>query len=69
MALQPQPRCLFFDVFGTCVDWRKTVNNELWHKTREALDSPNASIASHIRMLASDMTYEQWGEGMAHEIR
>jgi len=56
MALtDPQPRCLFFDVFGTCVDWRKTVTDELWRQTREALNSPAASIASRIRMAASDM--------------
>ncbi|KAK3069245.1 hypothetical protein LTR53_012577 [Teratosphaeriaceae sp. CCFEE 6253] len=69
MALQnPQPRCLFFDVFGTCVDWRKTVTDELWAQTREALSSPASSIASRIRMQASDMTYEEWGE-LAQEWR
>ncbi|EMC95661.1 hypothetical protein BAUCODRAFT_34430 [Baudoinia panamericana UAMH 10762] len=69
MALvHPKPRCLFFDVFGTCVDWRKTVTEELWQQTREALSSPTSSIASRIRMLASDMTYEQWGE-VAQEWR
>ena len=56
MALNdPQPRCLFFDVFGTCVDWRKTVTDELWAQAREALNSPSSSIASRIRFLASDM--------------
>ena len=56
MALKdPTPKCLFFDVFGTCVDWRKSVTDELWRKTREALNSPASSIASRIRMVASDM--------------
>ncbi|KAK5124377.1 hypothetical protein LTR85_001594 [Meristemomyces frigidus] len=69
MALtDPQPRCLFFDVFGTCVDWRKTVTDELWKYTRDALSSPASSIASRIRMHASDMTYEEWGE-VAQEWR
>lgn len=56
MALKdPQPRCLFFDVFGTCVNWRKTVTDTLWDETRKALSSPASSIASRIRMTASDM--------------
>lgn len=56
MALKdPQPRCLFFDVFGTCVDWRKTVTDALWNQTREALNSPASSVASRIRMVATDM--------------
>ena len=56
MALKdPQPRCLFFDVFGTCVDWRKSVTDTLWNETRKALSSPASSIASRIRMTASDM--------------
>ncbi|TKA64622.1 hypothetical protein B0A55_09566 [Friedmanniomyces simplex] len=69
MALKdPQPRCLFFDVFGTCVDWRKTVTDELWAQAREALNSPSSSLASRIRFMASDMTYEEWGE-LAQEWR
>ncbi|KAK3672182.1 hypothetical protein LTR78_007935 [Recurvomyces mirabilis] len=58
----PPWKALFFDVFGTCVDWRKSVTDELWAKAREALDSPSSSIASRIRMGASDMTYKQWGD-------
>ncbi|KAI6800625.1 haloacid dehalogenase [Hortaea werneckii] len=69
MALKdPQPRCLFFDVFGTCVNWRKTVTDTLWAETRKALSSPASSIASRIRMTASDMTYDEWG-GVAQEWR
>lgn len=56
MALtDPRPRCLFFDVFGTCVDWRRTVTDTLWDETRKALSSPSSSIASRIRMTASEM--------------
>lgn len=63
MALSnPTPRCLFFDVFGTCVDWRSTVTKALWNATRTVLSNPAASLASRIRMQASDMTYEQWGD-------
>lgn len=31
MSLNPAPKALFFDVFGTCVDWRKTVTDALYH--------------------------------------
>ncbi|CAK4024776.1 haloacid dehalogenase, type II [Lecanosticta acicola] len=69
MALQsPRPKALFFDVFGTCVDWRTTVTDALWSAAREALSSPAASLSSRIRIKASDMTYEQWGE-VAQEWR
>src|ERR1700760_317785 len=55
MALNPEPKCLFFDVFGTCVNWRKTVTDTLWNAARVALNSPTSSIASKIRMVATDM--------------
>lgn len=50
----PQPRALLFDVFGTCVDWRKSITNALESAAREALSSPSSSIASRIRMVVSD---------------
>jgi len=62
MSQKPQPRCLFFDVFGTCVDWRKTVTDTLWNAARESLNSPTSSLATRVRVTATDMTYEQWGE-------
>ncbi|EGP86856.1 uncharacterized protein MYCGRDRAFT_43351 [Zymoseptoria tritici IPO323] len=63
----PQPKGLFFDVFGTCVDWRKTVTDTLYKSAKEALDS-SSSISSDVRSRASAMTYEQWGE-IAQEWR
>ncbi|KAK3627802.1 hypothetical protein LTR56_019035 [Elasticomyces elasticus] len=65
---QPAAKCLFFDVFGTCVDWRTSVTDELWTQAKEALGSASSSIATRIRISASDMTYEQWGE-LAQEWR
>lgn len=29
MTITTLPKALFFDVFGTCVDWRKTVTESL----------------------------------------
>ena len=55
----PQPQCLFFDVFGTCVDWRKTVTDALWNEARAALNSPTSSIASRIRLAASEMVNQR----------
>ena len=46
----PQPKALFFDVFGTCVDWRKTVTLALESACDQALNRASSSIASRIRM-------------------
>ncbi|KAF2787936.1 haloacid dehalogenase [Melanomma pulvis-pyrius CBS 109.77] len=61
MALSPPPRALFFDVFGTCVDWRTTVTHALYTQAHAALNSATASLATSVRMRASDMSLEDWG--------
>ncbi|KAF2853702.1 haloacid dehalogenase [Plenodomus tracheiphilus IPT5] len=61
MALSPPPKALFFDVFGTCVDWRTTVVGALQMQAHAALNSASASLASSVRLRASEMTPEQWG--------
>ncbi|KAJ8112619.1 hypothetical protein OPT61_g5052 [Boeremia exigua] len=61
MAITPPPRALFFDVFGTCVDWRTTVVGELETQAHAALNSATASLASRVRLTASDMTTQHWG--------
>jgi 2-haloacid dehalogenase len=61
MPLHPTPKALFFDVFGTCVDWRSTVVGELDERSHAALNDATASLASRVRMQASDMTLEHWG--------
>jgi 2-haloacid dehalogenase len=60
MALQPPPRALLFDVFGTCVDWRTTVTNTLYTAAHTALNSAAASLATSLRMRATDMPIEEW---------
>jgi 2-haloacid dehalogenase len=62
MALSTPPRALFFDVFGTCVDWRTTVTHALNAQSHAALNSATASLASRVRLKASDMTLAHWGE-------
>jgi len=37
--LDPMPKALFFDVFGTCVDWRKSVTDALYEAGQAAGDS------------------------------
>ncbi|KAH8727835.1 HAD-like domain-containing protein [Phaeosphaeriaceae sp. PMI808] len=61
MTLTPAPRALFFDVFGTCVDWRSTVVRELHTQSHASLNAATASLASTVRLTALDMTIEQWG--------
>jgi hypothetical protein len=39
MAKLNQLRALFFDIFGTCVDWRKTVTETLIDAAKQAGDS------------------------------
>jgi 2-haloacid dehalogenase len=62
MALSTPPRALFFDVFGTCVDWRTSVTQALYVHSHAALNSPTASLASRVRLKASDMSLDHWGD-------
>ncbi|WPH00568.1 Hypothetical protein R9X50_00339800 [Acrodontium crateriforme] len=60
------PKALFFDVFGTCVDWRKSVTDELWSSYQESIK--NTSLTASISANATGMTKEKWGE-IAQEWR
>lgn len=64
----PPPRTLFFDVFGTCVNWRKTVTQTLHDAAHASLNSPTASLSTRIRLAASEMTLPDW-EALAQEWR
>ncbi|EME81002.1 uncharacterized protein MYCFIDRAFT_55964 [Pseudocercospora fijiensis CIRAD86] len=57
-----QPKALFFDVFGTCVDWRKTVTDALYNRAQEALNSSTPSLSGQAYTKATAMTKEDWGE-------
>lgn len=57
----PAPKALLFDVFGTCVDWRTTVTYALYNQCHASLNSATASLATSVRMTASDMSLEDWG--------
>ena len=62
MALQRPPRALLFDVFGTCVDWRSTVTNALDDAAHKTLNSATASIPLAVRVKASRMSKDDWGQ-------
>jgi 2-haloacid dehalogenase len=66
MTLNPPPAALFFDVFGTCVDWRSTVTNALVEASRSTLAS--SSLSPDTRSVASGMGEEDWGR-LAQEWR
>lgn len=48
-------KCLFFDVFGTCVNWRKSVTDVMYEAAHASLNSAVMSLSSRIRVKASDM--------------
>jgi 2-haloacid dehalogenase len=62
MAFHSTPKALFFDVFGTCVNWRSAVTRDLEAASHVALSSATASLASTVRLRASDMSSERWGQ-------
>ncbi|KAB2568911.1 HAD-superfamily hydrolase subfamily IA variant 2 [Lasiodiplodia theobromae] len=53
-------RALLFDVFGTCVDWRSTVTTALYDQARTTLNDPTASLATTVRLRATDLTWDDW---------
>ncbi|KAF2230246.1 haloacid dehalogenase [Viridothelium virens] len=61
MAFPDPPRALLFDVFGTCVNWRKTVVDSLIEWKHRALNDASASLASALRLRASNLDDEDWG--------
>ena len=53
-------RALLFDVFGTCVDWRTTVTTVLHAQARTTLSDPTASLATTVRLRATDLEWDDW---------
>jgi 2-haloacid dehalogenase len=61
MPFSEPPKALFFDVFGTCVDWRTTVTNELLSQSAVALHSTADHIPASVVTKASGMIADDWG--------
>jgi 2-haloacid dehalogenase len=49
-------------VFGTCVNWRKSVISALHAYAHQALNDATKSLASRLRLRISEMTEEQWAQ-------
>jgi 2-haloacid dehalogenase len=62
--IQSPPKALTFDVFGTAVDWRKTVTSTLAQNAAAKIysSSRSASLSPEIRIRLSKLTDEDWAQ-------
>ena len=58
------PKGLTFDVFGTVVDWRKTVTSTLIHSALNKTSSSSrlANLSPLVRSRVSKLTDQDWGQ-------
>lgn len=59
MSEQPL-KALFFDTFGTVVQWRGSVSKELADATHKALCDPGRDISTDLRQRAEALTASDW---------
>ncbi|KAJ5660242.1 hypothetical protein N7507_006693 [Penicillium longicatenatum] len=55
-----QPHVVFFDTFGTVVEWRSSVTKALSDAARQALDDPNRHIPADLRQRAAALDQSDW---------
>jgi 2-haloacid dehalogenase len=62
--LKTPPKALSFDVFGTVVDWRKTVISTLIHNAaaKTSSSSRSADLSPDVRLQLSKLTDQDWGQ-------
>lgn len=60
MSVQQPPKIVFFDVFGTAVDWRSSVIRALREHTDRALRDPGKNLSARLRETVSALTPEDW---------
>jgi len=62
--LKQPPKALTFDVFGTVVDWRKTVTSTLIHSAADktSSSSKSANLSPSLRKKLSEMNNERWAQ-------
>ncbi|KAL1964579.1 hypothetical protein VTN77DRAFT_6876 [Rasamsonia byssochlamydoides] len=60
MSLQNPPRALFFDIFGTVVDWRSSIHRALTQRAHHALHDPQRSLSPTLRERLSALTDHDW---------
>lgn len=59
MSLQRLPKAVFFDVFGTVVDWETSITNTLTERSRKSLNNPTG-IPSDVHEKASKFHTSDW---------
>lgn len=60
MSTEHPPRTLFFDVFGTVVEWRSCVTTALQTAAQQALNDPKKNLSANVRKYASTMSSQDW---------
>ena len=62
--LKTPPKALSFDVFGTVVDWRKTVTSTLIHSAaaKTSSSSRSADLSPDVRLQLLKLTDQDWGQ-------
>ena len=62
--IQDPPKALTFDVFGTVVNWRKTVVDTLIHSAaaKTSSSSRSADLSPDVRIRLAKLTDEDWGQ-------
>lgn len=60
MSSAQPPQVLFFDVFGTVVEWRSCVTRACCDAAQHALSDPGKSLTAEVRENASAMTPDNW---------
>ena len=62
--IQDPPKALTFDVFGTVVNWRKTVTETLIYNAaaKTFSSSRSANLSPEVRIRLSKLTDEDWGQ-------
>ncbi|KAJ5730222.1 uncharacterized protein N7483_004730 [Penicillium malachiteum] len=66
-AVQP-PQVLFFDTFGTVVEWRTCVTNALRLAAKQALDDPSKDLPVDVRQRAASLSESDW-QSLAQDWR
>jgi 2-haloacid dehalogenase len=56
------PKALFFDTFGTVVEWRSCVTSALQNAAQNALNGSNRDIPADLRARGSALTESDWLE-------
>lgn len=60
MSTTHAPEALFFDTFGTVVEWRACITNALIAAAQQALSNPSKDIPAEVRDRASALRRPDW---------